>query len=254
MSYEIRSIKPEEVEAALSLAMEVFLEFEAPEYPAEGVETFRNDIIDNPVFIGDCKNGVCPLYGAFDNGKIIGLIGMRKNKTHINLVFVKKEYHRQGVATALFRHLLTDRLRENPELAEITLNASPYGKAFYFHTGFSAADGEQLTNGIRYTPMKYTVSRDDIPAPCGAVCAACEKYPRECAGCREIRGKVWWLACTGQDDCAFYRCCIQTHGLPHCGKCAAFPCGIFQNGDPTKSAEENAEILRRQTLALKGEE
>ena len=38
--YEIRKIRPNEVEDALNLALEVFMQFEAPVYKREGVETF----------------------------------------------------------------------------------------------------------------------------------------------------------------------------------------------------------------------
>lgn len=155
--YKIRKIKPSEVKEALDLALEVFMQFEAPIYNPEGLETFKRDIVENPEFIENCKKGICPIYAAFDRGKIIGIIGMRANKTHINLVFTKKEYHRQGIATAIFNYLLDDLLRENPKLKEITLNSSPYGLGFYKHIGFIPLSDELETNGIRYTPMKYTI-------------------------------------------------------------------------------------------------
>ena len=154
--YSIRKIKPKEVNNALALALEVFMQFEAPDYRPEGVVTFKRDIIENEAFIADCKRGLCPIYGAFDDNKLIGIIGMR-SKTHINLVFVKRDYHRQGVATAIFRFLLNDLLRENPNLHEITLNSSPYGKPFYLHIGFVPLSDEQEINGIRFTPMKYVI-------------------------------------------------------------------------------------------------
>lgn len=154
--YFIRRIKSDEVSEALSLALEVFMQFEAPDYSSEGVETFKRDIIENETFIADCQRGLCPIYAAFDNNKIIGIIGMR-SKTHINLCFVKREYHRQGVATAIFRYLLGDLLNENPDLTEITLNSSPYGKPFYLHIGFVPLSDEKETNGIRFTPMKYVI-------------------------------------------------------------------------------------------------
>lgn len=155
--YKIRKIKPSEVKEALDLALEVFMQFEAPIYNPEGLKTFKRDIVENPEFIENCKKGICPIYAAFDRGKIIGIIGMRANKTHINLVFTKKEYHRQGIATAIFNYLLDDLLRENPKLKEITLNSSPYGLGFYKHIGFIPLSDELETNGIRYTPMKYTI-------------------------------------------------------------------------------------------------
>ena len=157
--YEIRKIKENEVEQALSLAMEVFMQFEAPDYKPEGVETFRRDIIENDEFIENCKKGICPIYAAFDNDKIVGIIGLRATKTHINLVFTKKEYHHRGIATAIFNFMLSDLLAENPDLKEITLNSSPYGLDFYKHISFIALTDEQEINGIRFTPMKYIVKR-----------------------------------------------------------------------------------------------
>lgn len=151
--YEIRKITSFEVDEALSLALEVFMQFEAPDYKPERVKTFKDDIIENKEFIAKCKEGACPIYAAFDKGKIIGLIGMRESKTHINLVFTKKEYHRQGIATAIFKYLL----RDNPKLTEITLNSSPYGLPFYLKLGFVPQSEELEQNGIRYTPMRYTV-------------------------------------------------------------------------------------------------
>lgn len=155
--YSIRKIKPDEVNEALALALEVFMQFEAPDYLPEGVVTFKRDIIENESFIADCKQGVCPIYAAFDDtNKIIGIIGMR-SQTHINLVFVKKDFHRQGIATAIFRFMLKDLLNQNPDLSEITLNSSPYGKAFYLHIGFVPISEEKEINGIRCTPMKYSI-------------------------------------------------------------------------------------------------
>lgn len=155
--YHIRKITESEVDEALDLALDVFMEFEAPNYKPEGVATFKRDMIENEEYIRNCRQGICPIYAAFDGGRIIGVMGMRPDKTHINLVFVQKEYHRQGVATALFHFLLKDVLRENPELKEITLNSSPYGKPFYLHIGFVPLSEEQETDGIRFTPMKYTI-------------------------------------------------------------------------------------------------
>ena len=155
----IRKIIESEVESAMSLALEVFMQFEAPDYDPSGVETFKRDIVENAEYLENAKQGICPIYGAFDGEKIVALIGMRSNKTHINLVFTKKEYHRRGIAKATFNYLLEDVLRENPSLQELTLNSSPYGLPFYLHIGFIPLSEEQEINGIRFTPMKYIIRR-----------------------------------------------------------------------------------------------
>lgn len=158
--FEIRKVNSNEVDEALDLALEVFMEFEAPDYKPEGVETFKGFICDEKLILG-FKQGICPMYVACDNGEIIGLIGMRENKTHINLAFVKKEYHRKGVATDIFRYLLSDLRKENPALSEITLNSSPYGLPFYLRLGFVPQSEELEEDGIRYTPMKFLVEGDN---------------------------------------------------------------------------------------------
>lgn len=154
--YSIRQITPDEVGEALELAMEVFMQFEAPDYKPQGVETFRNDIIENAEFIEKCKKGICPIYAAFDNGKIVGIIGMR-NESHINLVFTKNEYQRRGIATSIFGYLLSEVKKNSPQIKEITLNSSPYGKSFYLRLGFVPLSEEQEIDGIRFTPMKYVL-------------------------------------------------------------------------------------------------
>ena len=154
----IRKIADNEVEKAMELALEVFMEFEAPDYHPSGVDTFKRDIVENADYLEKAKQGICPIYGAFDGEKIVALIGMRSNKTHINLVFTKKEYHRKGIATAVFNYLLRDVLNENPWIKELTLNSSPYGLPFYLHIGFIPLSEEQEINGIRFTPMKYIIA------------------------------------------------------------------------------------------------
>ena len=155
----IRRIVSSEVDSAMRLALEVFLQFEAPDYGPEGVETFKRDIVENPVYLEQARQGVCPLYGAFDGQTLVALMGMRSDRTHINLVFTKKEYHRRGIARALFGYLLQDVLRQNPALQALTLNSSPYGLPFYLAIGFVPQSEEQQINGIRFTPMRYSIPR-----------------------------------------------------------------------------------------------
>ena len=79
----IRKITADEVESAMALALEVFMEFEAPDYGPSGVETFKKDIVENPEYLENARQGLCPIYGAFDGDKIVALMGMRSSKTHI---------------------------------------------------------------------------------------------------------------------------------------------------------------------------
>lgn len=152
----IRKITADEVDCAMALALEVFMQFEAPDYGPAGVETFRKDIVENPEYLENARKGTCPIYGGFDGETLVALIGMR-SKTHINLVFTRKEYHRRGIARAIFNYLLQDVTQEDPSLEALTLNSSPYGLPFYLSVGFLPQGEEQTMNGIRFTPMKYII-------------------------------------------------------------------------------------------------
>lgn len=52
---------------------------------------------------------------------------------------------------------------------------------------------------------------------CGVNCGACADFAaKKCGGCRPtVKGS--------NEDCFFVKCCRE-HGVPHCGKCTAFPC------------------------------
>lgn len=79
---------------------------------------------------------------------------------------------------------------------------------------------------------------DRIISVCGAVCSECEKYPKECAGCEAIQGKVFWLKYTNLDQCDIYSCC-KSRSLEHCGKCQKVPCErFFAHQDPKYTDEE----------------
>ena len=139
---EIRKLKNKEIEEALKLVWEVFIEFEAPEYCREGVEEFKNFLNDKAEISHLC------LYGVLEEQRIIGILAMRD--CHISLFFVKKEYHRKGIGKALFKYMKNDTGK-----CRFTVNSSPYAIRIYEKLGFMPKDIEQVTNGIRYTPMIY---------------------------------------------------------------------------------------------------
>lgn len=144
-SYTFRRLTPGEIPAALSLAWEVFSEFETPVYPPEGTEEFKRSLKNEQYLAG------LEYYGAFDGTKLIGQLAIRTRKMHICFFFVKGAYHRRGIGTKLFGLLR----RDYPDRV-FTLNSSPYGLPFYKALGFVPTDNLQTVNGIDFTPMKYT--------------------------------------------------------------------------------------------------
>lgn len=81
---------------------------------------------------------------------------------------------------------------------------------------------------------------EKILSCCCMICSECEYYPTDCQGCGEIKGKAFWLEYTGGNCCEIYNCCMNQKGYENCGQCEEFPCGHYENDDPTKTKEENA--------------
>ncbi len=152
--YRIIEIEEQQLAAALSLVLDVFLEFEAPEYCEEGVAEFKRyielDAIREKLDTDELQMWVCLL-----DSIVTGVIALRP-PCHVSLLFVDKRYHRQGIARALFEHMLAH-VKENTEFTEITVNSSPYAAGFYRRMGFADTDAEQTVNGIRFIPMKRNI-------------------------------------------------------------------------------------------------
>lgn len=148
----IRMLQEEELEQALQLAWNVFLQYEAPVYKEEGVETFHGyiqvDVVRQKVLTGKMI-----LFGCFSEKELVGMLALR-DQNHISMFFVKTEYHKKKVGRQLFRACL-DYVCTNPEHHVITVNSSPYAVGFYHKLGFVDMEEEQERDGIRFTPMEY---------------------------------------------------------------------------------------------------
>lgn len=139
---EIKELARSEQSQALGLAWEVFMEFEAPDYPEEGIEEFRG-FLNNESEIAELR-----FFGAFYEDEIAGVLAMRGD--HISLFFVKKLFHKNGIGKRLFQYM-----KAQCGDGEKTVNSSPYAQKIYCKLGFTATNSEQITNGIRYIPMVY---------------------------------------------------------------------------------------------------
>lgn len=142
--YLVRRLSREEIPAALELCWRVFLEFEAPEYPAEGIAAFRASL-DDPH-----RTRQLNFYGAFDGDALVGVLCMRPPQ-HIGGFFVDAAYQRRGIGKKLFAAMRQDYARQ-----EFTVNSSPYAVEIYRHLGFAPTDTEQCVDGLRFTPMRYS--------------------------------------------------------------------------------------------------
>lgn len=142
--YLVRRLSREEIPAALELCWRVFLEFEAPEYPAEGIAAFRASL-DDPQ-----RTRQLNFYGAFDGDALVGVLCMRPPQ-HIGGFFVDAAHQRRGIGKKLFAAMRQDYARQ-----EFTVYSSPCAVEIYRHLGFVPTDTEQCVDGLRFTPMRYS--------------------------------------------------------------------------------------------------
>ncbi len=133
-----------QINNAIKLIWKTFLQFEAPDYSVEGIQSFRDFIEDKEII------QTVEFWGAYDNKELKGVIATNDNRKHICCFFVKAQYHRQGIGKKLWEYLC-----KNSHSKIITVNSSPYAVPFYHKLGFIDTDIEQLSNGIKYTPMRF---------------------------------------------------------------------------------------------------
>lgn len=141
---EIKKVGRDDLPEAVDIMWTTFLKFEAPDYPAEGVEPFKDFIENEDMMLA------LEVLGAYDEGELKGVIAVDVSADHICCFFVKGEYHRQGIGKKLWEYFL-----DNSTGKTITVNSSPFAVPFYHDLGFEDTDDEQLTDGMRYTPMRF---------------------------------------------------------------------------------------------------
>ena len=142
---EIKKIDQAQMDNAIDLIWTTFLQFEAPDYSDEGIQSFK-DFIENKEIINTLE-----FWGAYDNQKLKGVIATNENRKHICCFFVEAQYQRQGIGRKLWEYLL-----ENSQKEVITVNSSPYAVPVYHKLGFVDTNTEQLSDGMRYTNLYKT--------------------------------------------------------------------------------------------------
>ena len=125
---EIRQLPANEYDKALDLSLDVFIECGRKDFDEEGLETFKN-FIYNKQLVNELT-----FYGAFDGESLIGVIA---------------SYHRRGIGKQLFKTAIL-----NQPVSEMTVNSSSYAIPIYRKLGFEPVCEEQVTHGMKYTPMK----------------------------------------------------------------------------------------------------
>lgn len=144
----IRKLDKQEYHKATALSLNVYTECGKDDFEEEGYETFKS-FVSNEQTIHELT-----IYGAFENESLIGIIGTKKEGKHISLFFVHKKYHRKGIGKRLFSYAIND-----CPVEEVSVNSSTFAISFYQSLGFEKTSEMQITNGLKYTPMKLVIRK-----------------------------------------------------------------------------------------------
>lgn len=145
MSIEYGLMKIEDSKNAEILITQVFNMFVAADFSKEGIANFY-EFIRHDKLIERILKKQHQIIVAKDGGEIVGVIETR-DESHICLLFVKRDYHKLGVAKTLIRKAFPK------EGQDITVNSSPYATVIYEKLGFKKISGEIIKDGITYIPM-----------------------------------------------------------------------------------------------------
>lgn len=150
----IKKLESRQWDDAIALIWKTFLRFEAGDYPEEGIHSFLEFISDERLkklyIVGEY-----PVYAAFLDGKMVGVISLR-SQNHISLLFVEGAHHRKGIGKALI-DVAKDHVRTESRKNFLTVHSSPYGVEFYHRVGFVDTDSRMQKEGIIYTPMRCEI-------------------------------------------------------------------------------------------------
>ena len=152
----VKEVAEKDVARAIDLVNRVFSEFVAVDYAEQGRNTFTSYLKGKlQEVLAALKSGDKRMWAYYQGDEILGVIATQ-GASHISLMFVDKQYHRQGIARQLF-DLVRDELEENKDVTQITVNSSPYAVKAYEHLGFTKTEEQQEKDGIIFVPMKYSL-------------------------------------------------------------------------------------------------
>lgn len=152
----IREICDDEETKVCQLVTECFNEFVAPDYSDEGVNEFLKYVNPDSMQVRLAYDHFTLV--AVDSSLLIGVIEVR-SYNHISLLFVKREYHRRGIARKLLELAIEKCRQVDKIIDEVDVNSSPYAVKIYERLRFIKVDDERLVDGIRFIPMKLILPR-----------------------------------------------------------------------------------------------
>ena len=153
----IRPINDNDIAAVAALMRGLSAEFIVNEGSAAAASSFVREN-DEAGLRGFIHAGIV-YHVAERDGKLLGFIAVREHK-HLFHMFVDKQHHRQGIASALWAVARRAAIEAgNPGL--FTVNSSNYALPVYKAMGFVQTAPMQFKNGLYYNPMELDGRNSD---------------------------------------------------------------------------------------------
>lgn len=137
-----------ETAAVSALAREVFDQFVAPHYQADGVLEFHR-YASADALSRRHQSGHVTLV-AEHSGELVGMLHLRR-PCHVAMLFVRSSFQHKGIGRRL---LASAGALVGDASCEFTVNSSPNAVSAYERLGFHAIGAEQCVHGIRFIPMQ----------------------------------------------------------------------------------------------------
>ena len=147
----IRLLDASELQMAMDLAWKVFSEYQAPRLPDEAVEEMWATL-DYEYMLHRYGDGSVRLWGAFDDGRMVGMCVIR-GLSYLQLLYVDGEYQGQGVGTNLLKQAVLDCKKQDEWLDHLTVSAPITAAGFFEKLGFAATGDEEVLDGMAVVPM-----------------------------------------------------------------------------------------------------
>ncbi len=136
-------------QAVADLIERTFMAAVAPGYSPEGVEAFLRYAAPGAL-LHRAEGPKHRTLVAIDGDRAVGVVELREGR-HISLMFVDPLYQGRGLGRQLLHRVLS--ARQETQVAEITVNASPNAVSTYRRMGFRPAEPQRERDGILYVPM-----------------------------------------------------------------------------------------------------
>ncbi|MDD3876961.1 MAG: GNAT family N-acetyltransferase [Bacteroidales bacterium] len=154
MEFRIEKYQFGQEEKIHELIKKVYGEFVSNDYSEAGNQFFFDWIQPSKIAERQCNQ--INIWVAFMDLKLVGMIEIRDNR-FISLLFVDKDYQRNGIAKKLFYESLKETIRRDSKLDKFYVHASPFSIPIYKKLGFKETDEMQEENGIKFLPMELDI-------------------------------------------------------------------------------------------------